>query len=70
MMPDDFMVDPQSKRFKPAVIIQDNGRINDAMNFYDFDFKSKSGCAYAAPDNEIKLIVTGNESYTLKLKCK
>jgi hypothetical protein len=42
--------------------------IEGQMNFYDFDFKSKSGMAYDAGDGKISLIVHSNASYTLRPK--
>jgi hypothetical protein len=74
-MTDDYKMDVANNfgtmtKFIPCILRADNGkRIDGKINFTDWDFKTKCGCAYWENETEktIGLIIHSNLAYTLKI---
>ncbi len=68
------------KQWRPARLQvreydENNKLVNDdwiegMSNFTEWDFKTKSGCAYQNNDGTITLIIHSNESYELRIKAE
>lgn len=57
-----------SDRWIPARLSRCHGDFMEGeMNFKEWDFRSKSGCAWKNPDGTITLIIHSNSSYELRL---